>query len=46
MSIVFGFAGVPVKVTLPLTEPASSRLGQSRRMDAAKSFVGRIAFTP
>jgi hypothetical protein len=29
-------------VTLPLTEPAISRLGHSNRADAAKSFVDRI----
>src|SRR5882757_6972972 len=42
MSIVLGLAGVPVKVTLPLTEPAISRLGHSNRRNAAKSFVDRI----
>src|SRR5258708_32229508 len=46
MSMVFGFAGVPVKATLPLTVPASARLGQSRRVDATKNFMGRIALTP
>src|SRR5260221_13120617 len=43
MSIVLGLAGVPVKVTLPLTVPASSRPGhKSIKAKATKLLVKRI----
>jgi hypothetical protein len=46
MSIVFGFAGVPVKVILPLTVPAIMRHGHSSRAEARKNFVdGIVAYS-